>query len=56
MPATPPVIMASTPPDRFTVSIPPDFPLDLDRLDELVAESEFSSRSEYVRHAILDDD
>ena len=48
--------MSGNTPDRFNVSIPPDFPLDLDQLDDLVEQSEYSSRSEYVRHAILDDE
>ena len=48
--------MAKDPPERFTVSIPSDADLDLDQLDELVKASPYSTRSEYIRQAILDPD
>jgi len=48
--------MANDPPERFTVSIPPDADLDLDQLDELVEASPYTSRSEYIRQAVLDPD
>lgn len=46
--------MATDPPERFNVSIPEDEDIDLDEIDELVRESEYGSRSEFVRQAILD--
>jgi Arc/MetJ-type ribon-helix-helix transcriptional regulator len=47
--------MSDEPPERFTVSLPPGFDLDLDDLDDLVEQSDHGSRSEYIRAAILDD-
>lgn len=40
-------------PERFNLSIPPGHPL-AGQLDDLVEQSEYDSRSEYVRQAILD--
>ena len=40
-------------PERYNVSIPPDHEL-AGQLDDLVEQSEYESRSEYVRQAILD--
>lgn len=41
-------------PERTTVSIPPECPIDLEQLDRLVEESEATSRSEYIRRAIME--
>lgn len=42
-------------PDRATISIPPDDDLDLDAVDEAVAESdEHATRSEWIRDQIRD--
>lgn len=46
--------MSDRPPDRMTISLPPGFDLDREQLDDLVENSEFSSRSEFVREAIRD--
>lgn len=46
--------MAENTPERVTFSIRPDDPLDVDELDELVEASDYSTRSEYIRQAILD--
>lgn len=43
------------PPDRVTVSIPPEDDLDRDVLDDLVQRSGFDNRSEFVRAAIRGD-
>lgn len=40
--------------DRITLSLDPD-DMTADDVDELVEESEFSSRSEYIRHLIRED-
>jgi len=45
--------MADRPPERYNLSIPPDHPL-AGRLDELVEQSDCTSRSEYIREAIVD--
>jgi Arc/MetJ-type ribon-helix-helix transcriptional regulator len=45
--------MADQTPERYNVSIPPGHPL-AGQLDELVEASEYSTRSEYIRQAILD--
>jgi len=44
--------MTKDPPERLSVSIPPGSPLSADELDELVEQSEYGSRSEFVRAAI----
>jgi metal-responsive CopG/Arc/MetJ family transcriptional regulator len=45
--------MSDGPPDRFNVSIPPsDDDLDLDRIDEAVEQSDYATRSAFVRAAI----
>lgn len=44
--------MAESPPDRITISIPESADVDRERIDELVRESEYGSRSEYIRAAI----
>lgn len=41
--------MAEDPPDRLTVSIPSGHQLDLDAVDELVANHDVESRSELIR-------
>lgn len=46
--------MADAPPERITFSIPPDEDLDRDELDELVKASEYTTRSEFIRAAIMD--
>jgi metal-responsive CopG/Arc/MetJ family transcriptional regulator len=45
--------MAKDPPERFSISLPADADLDLDQLDEIVEASEYETRSEYIREAIL---
>lgn len=42
----------SRPPDRVTISLPPDFSIDAEQLDDLVERSEFNNRSEFIREAI----
>jgi len=44
--------MTKEPPERLSISIPPDSDLSADDLDELVEQSEYGSRSEFIRAAI----
>jgi metal-responsive CopG/Arc/MetJ family transcriptional regulator len=44
--------MAKDPPDRLSVSIPPDSDIDPEAVDELVADSEAESRSELIRQLL----
>jgi metal-responsive CopG/Arc/MetJ family transcriptional regulator len=46
--------MTEDPPDRITFSIPPDSDLDEQTLDDLVKQSDASSRSEFIRQAITE--
>lgn len=39
-------------PDRINISIPPDSDLDVDDIDNAVEQSEYASRSAFVRAAI----
>lgn len=48
--------MADSPPERTTISFPPDSEIDLDRLDDLVDRGDYESRSELIRQAIADVD
>jgi len=44
--------MTNDPPERLSISIPPDSPLSTDDLDELVEQSGYQTRSEFIRAAI----
>lgn len=42
-------------PDRVTISLPEDAPIDTDTIDELVSQSECQNRSEYIRQVLADE-
>jgi metal-responsive CopG/Arc/MetJ family transcriptional regulator len=46
------VNMAKDPPDRISISLPPDADIDPDLIDELVADSEANNRSELIRQLV----
>lgn len=45
--------MSKKSPDRITISIPPGSELSAERVNELVADSDFDSISEFIRACIL---
>lgn len=44
--------MSKETPERSSFSIPPDDPLDLDVIDEVVEQSDYADRSAWIRAAI----
>lgn len=46
--------MSKEPPDRLTISLPEDAPIDTSEIDRMVEQSECENRSEYIRQVLAD--
>lgn len=46
--------MAKEPPERLTISLPQDAPIDTKEIDDLVEQSECQTRSEFIRELLAE--